>query len=210
MLPLRSFWHRSRRRVLLHRRGLAALLTGLAVLVGFRAAQDAPPPTESVWTAAHDLPAGTVVARADLRRVGYAAGTAPPAAIEDPAEVVGRPLAVPLATGEPVLASRTVGPRLLDDRAGEVAVPVRVSDPDVVEVLRPGDQVDLLAVDPQRAGEGKVLARRVTVVAVPERPGDASPEATPGRLVLVAAPAADAPRLAGAGVVNFVTVVWSR
>ena len=47
---------RLRRRVLLHRRLLAALCVGAAVLAGLQAAAPPPPATVAVWTAARDLP----------------------------------------------------------------------------------------------------------------------------------------------------------
>ena len=68
--PTRA-WRRVRRRVLLHRRLLAALAAGAAVLVGLQAAAPPPPPTVAVWTAARDLPSGTVLSAGDLVSAAY-------------------------------------------------------------------------------------------------------------------------------------------
>ena len=68
-----------RRRVLTHRRPLAAVLAAVAVTAGVHAATDPPAPTERVLTAARDLPAGTVSAAVAL------AGTTDP--VIGPADV---------------------------------------------------------------------------------------------------------------------------
>ena len=105
-----------RRHVLIHRRPLAALLVALAVLAALRATQPPAPATSQVWTAAHDLPAGRVLAHDDLRRTTYAPGSVPAGAVGDPAAVVGRTLAAPLRRGvRRVLVRRAGG----CDRRGE-------------------------------------------------------------------------------------------
>jgi len=159
-----------RRTLLLRRRLLAALLAGVAVFAGLRAA--APP---SVWvvTAAHDLDGGAVLVEGDLTRVAYADGTAPDGAttLDD---AVGRTLAAPLRRGEPVTDVRLVGPGLLtgydtgaDPTGDMVALPVRVPDAGVVALVRVGDLVDLLATDPSGGGTTTV-ATDVPVLALPQ------------------------------------------
>ena len=49
---------RLRRRILLHRRGLAATFAGLTIYAVVASTQQPPPQTTPAWTAAHDLPSG--------------------------------------------------------------------------------------------------------------------------------------------------------
>lgn len=199
-------WHRLRRKVLLHRRLAAALLAGTAVLAGLEAAAQQPPPTDPVWVAARDLPSGTVLAASDFRRADYAAGTAPDGVVS-PEQLAGRTLAVPLHRGEPLTSGRAVGERLLEGRAGRAAVPVRVTDPAVAGLLRVGDRVDLVAVDPRDPGRRSIVPD-VEVLALPKATREVTASSAPGRLVLVAASDETAETLAGLAVSHFVTVLW--
>src|SRR5688500_7664243 len=63
---LGSRWRRVRRAVLARRRLLAALLAGLAVVTGVRAASLPPTETTAVVVAANDLQGGSVLSTADL------------------------------------------------------------------------------------------------------------------------------------------------
>ena len=199
--PLRSV----RRAVLARRRPLAAVLTAVAVVTGIHAAAAPPPASVDVVVAARDLPAGTVLTPGDLHTVGFAPGSVP-AGISD--EAVGRTLAAPLRAGEPVTDVRVVGPALTDGYPGLTAVPVRLPDAGMVELLRVGDRVDLVAADPQRGG-ASVVATDVPVLAVPAADPDAAATALPGRLVVVGAEPAAVPRLAEASVRTFLTIAFS-
>lgn len=201
---------RVRRRLLIHRRGLAALLAGLAVFTVVRTTAPPPPETRPVWTAAVDLPAGHVVAPGDLRQVGYLPASVP-AATAGPADLVGRTLAAPVGRGTPFSRSSVVGPHLLPGGdTGTVAVPVRVSDPDVVDLLRVGDRVDLLASSPDRPGEARLVTTGARVLAVP-RVRDA-PVSTdlPGRLVVLEITSEAEEKVVALGVSGFLAVTWSR
>lgn len=198
-----------RRRVLVHRRPLGALLAGLAVWLVVQASTAPPPPTEPVWTAAHDLASGTVLAPDDLTRTGYAPGSVPPAAIESPAEVVGRTLATPLSVGEPVTVAHLAGADRLAGYPGRDAVAVRIPDPDVVGLLTPGQRVSLVAVDPQ-AGSAERVVDDAAVLGVPEPSRAAASTSLTGRLVVFAVPRQVADRLAAAGTTHYLSVVWSR
>jgi Flp pilus assembly protein CpaB len=200
-------WHRFRRRVLVHRRLLAAVLAGSAVLFGLEAASGEPAPTEQVWVTARDLPTGAVIGPDDLRREAFVPGTAPGAVDAD--EATGRVVAAPLVAGEPVTSAHLVGPGLAHGRAGEVAVPVRITDPGVVDLLHAGDQVDLVAVDPGGTGRAATIATAVTVLAVPERSDATVTGSTPGRLVVVSSPRDESDILVAASVTRFLTVRWS-
>jgi Flp pilus assembly protein CpaB len=204
-----------RRTLLLRRRLLAALLAGVAVFAGLRAA--APPAPPSVWvvTAAHDLDGGAVLATGDLTRVAYADGTAPDGSTTLDA-ALGRTLAAPLRRGEPVTDVRLVGPGLLSGYSGSldpsgdvVALPVRVPDAGVVALLRVGDLVDLLATDPSGGGTTTV-ATDVPVLAIPQP--DASAQGfgatgtLSGRLIVVATTRKDAEIIENAAVQCFLSV----
>lgn len=196
--------------MLLHRRLLAALLAALAVLLGLRELQAPTPPTTSTWTAARDLPSGTVLSRTDLARVSFAPGSVPDHAVTSPGSVLGRIVAAPLRRGEPITDLRLVAPPLLAAYPGRVAAPVRIADPAVVDLLRVGDVVDLVAADPQGDAGARIVAAAVTVIAIP--PGNAAQldPGLSGRLVLFAVTAERATEVSAAGVSGFLTVTLSR
>jgi Flp pilus assembly protein CpaB len=201
---------RFRRRVLWHRRPLAALAAGLAAYVAVQAATAPPPPTVPVWTAAHDLPGGAVLATDDLVLRSFTPGSVPADRVTSPDQVVGRTLAAPVARGVPLTRAAVVGDGWLRDRPGLSAVPVRVTDPAVVPLLHAGDRVDLVAADPQRPDDAEVLTT-ATVLAVPARPSDdGSAGALPGRLVVVGVGSGSAARVAAASAALFLTVVWDH
>src|SRR5690349_17311768 len=94
--------HDVRRVVLIHRRTLAALCAGGAVLLALGVLEPAPPTTVPVWTAAADLAGGRILETEDLRRVRVPADLAPAYAVADQEDLVGRTLAVPVERGEPL------------------------------------------------------------------------------------------------------------
>src|SRR4051812_23424966 len=181
-----------RRALLARRRLLAALLTATGVAAGLRAAGAEPPPTVLVTVAAHDLPAGEVVGPGDVRRVGFAPGSAPEGLAGD---AVGRTLAAPLRAGEPVTDVRLVGPALADGYPGLVAVPVRLPDGAMAGLLRVGDRIDLVSADPQ-GGAAEVVAAAVPVLALPDVPAEAGAAGLTGRLVVVGATRSEVTRIA--------------
>ena len=195
-----------RRQLLLRRRLLAALLVGVAALAAVRAAAPPPPPTVAVIVASRDLAAGAVLDAGDVTTRRFPAGSAPDDLAPAP---VGRVLAAPVSRGEPLTAVRLVGPPLARAQTGQAVLPVRVSDSGVAALLRPGDQVDLLATDPA-TGSTRVLADGVTVLAVPDEPEAAAGQATPGALVVVGVAPEDALGVTSAWVSEFLTVAWAR
>ncbi len=174
---------------------------------GLHAAAAPPPATVDVAVAARDLPAGTVLAPGDLRTVGFAPGSVPEGAAHDSGDSMGRTLAAPLRDGEPVTDVRLVGPALTAGYPGLSAVPVRLPDPGMADLLRVGDVVDLVSADPQGGG-AVVVARGVPVLAVPTAAPETGASGLPGRLVVVGAPPADVPRIADASVRTFLTLVF--
>ena len=195
-----------RRRVLIHRRPLAAVLAGLAVLAALRATQPPAPATAQVWTASRDLPAGRVLVHDDLRRTSYAPGSVPAGVVDDPSAVVGRTLAAPLRRGAPLTDLSVVSRPLTSAYPGRVATPVRLADGGVVDLLRVGDQVDHVAADPQGRAAARTVAFRVTVIAIPRARPSVDDVGMQGRLVLMAVPGAEAADVAAAGLAGYLTV----
>jgi Flp pilus assembly protein CpaB len=159
-----------------------------------------------VLTAAHDLPAGTTLGRDDLTTVGYAAGTAPTGLARD---AVGRVLAAPVRAGEPLTDVRLVGAPLAAAYPDSVAMPVRLPDAGMADLLRVGDRIDLVAADPQ-GSTARLVATDLAVVALPAVDEEAMGSALPGRLVVLAAPEAAREELAQAAVTGFLTFAYSR
>lgn len=194
--------------MLARRRALAAVCLAVATLATLRVVAPPPPPTDHVWVAAQDLPAGTVLGSGDLTRAPYARGTVPAGAVPV-ATATGRTLASPLRRGEAVTDVRLLTPDLMSGHPGRVAVPVRVVDPAAVDLLRVGDTVDLLSADPA-AGTVDTVARAARVVALPSETDGVSGQTTPGKVVVVALLPDEVEPVTVAMVRQFVTVVWSR
>jgi len=196
-----------RRTVLRRRRLLAVLCTVGAVAAGLRATAPPAPPTVDALVAARDLPAGAVLAEDDLMSVALPPDTVPAGVLTDTGDATGAILAAALRAGEPVTDVRLVGPGLANAATGTVAVPVRLSDAAQVGLLEVGDEIDLLATDPE-ARSTETVASGVLVLAVPDVEQDA-PDAMTGRLVVLGIPASTVAEVTAAAVTAFVTYVWT-
>lgn len=192
--------------MLARRRLLAATLMGVAAAAGLRAVSAPPPETVPVLVARHDLAAGTLLSRTDVVTAQFAPGTAPAGLAADP---LGRSLAAPLRSGEPVTDVRLVGPGLAEGHPGLVAVPLRLPDPGAVGLLRAGDRIDLLATDP-RGRTARLLVPGALVLAVPAADGDLVGGVTGGRLVVLGVPEYSREELAGAAVQDFLSFSFAR
>lgn len=195
-----------RRAVLRRRRLLAAALTAVAVAAGLRVVAAPPPATVSVLVAARDLPAGTQLGPSDLFTAEFAPGSAPDDLVTQPH---GQTLAAPLRRGEPVTDVRLIGPQLTEGLTDLTATPVRLPDAGMVDLLRVGDRVDLVAADPRGTG-AETVARDVPVLAIPSEAGGPGTAGLPGRLVVVGVEQHAVDSLAAAAVGSFVTFTWSR
>lgn len=189
-------------RALLVRRAAAGALLVLAALL---AARPAAPPQDQVRVvvAARDLPPGHVLAEADLARRSVPAPLAPHGVVREPDLARGRVLAAATRGGEPLTDVRFAGPELtrLAAGAGRVAVPVRLADPGVADLLVPGRRVDLVTV-PEHSGAPSVVAENAPVITVhPVQRGPDQP-----RLVVVGLPEQQAPAVAAASLIQSVTV----
>lgn len=202
---LSALRRRVRRAILRRRRLLAALLTGVAAVAGLRAVAPPAEPTVSVAVAAHDLPAGARLTEDDLTTVEFRPGSEPGGLVADPS---GLTLATSLRRGEPVTGPRVLGPALTDGHPGMVATPVRIPDAALVALLRVGDRVDVLAVDPQ-GGATRSLAHAALVLALPAPVEDAVTDSLPGRLVVLGLEAEEVPDVVGAAVTHYLTVSYT-
>jgi len=197
------------------RRVVAASLLLTAVLVALRpddatrSAAD-PPPGVPVVVVTRDLPAGATLSTRDLRTVPLPPGAVPAGAARQVRSVLGRVVAGPVRSGEPVTDARLVGPGLTAGLGPQesAAVPVRLADPQAAALVRPGDRVDVLGTpvdaDAARAGtpgDAVQVVSGVRVLAVLR-----GRDATDGVVLVVAAAPAAARRLAGAAARQRLTV----
>jgi pilus assembly protein CpaB len=137
---------------------------------------------------------------------GIPAQVLPDGAARTPDAVLGRTLAAPVRRGEPVTDVRLTGPalaRAVSAQPDAVSVPLRLADPDVAALLRPGATVDVVTVG-ERQDEPVVLARSARVLAVLEA-GARSGERD-GRLVLVTLDPVAATRVAAVSLSQTLTV----
>lgn len=200
--------HGSWRRTLVLRRLTAGMLVLLAAALALRPDGMPTQPTQPLLVTARDLAPGTSLTTSDVREVSVPASLRPAAALHSMDQVAGRVLAGPASAGEPLTEARLVGPRntrLSTGGPDAVAVPVRLADPVVAELLAPGTRVDVVTVGPRGAAETP-LASNATVVTV--RPDDSTGPLAgkPGRLVVIALPRESATRVASISLSQPVTV----
>ena len=185
------------------RRTAAGVLVLLAALAALR--PDPAAGYRDVAVAVTDLRPGTALAAGDVRLEKRSAATIPDGALST-GQLVGSILAGAARRGEVLTDARVLGSRLAGLSAGPDArvVPLHLADAAVLDVVRPGDVVDVLgatAADPQ--ARPRMLAAGAVVVTV----CGAAKNSGPGdRVVLVALPAAAATALAGASLVQTVTL----
>jgi Flp pilus assembly protein CpaB len=191
------------------RRIAAVLLAGAALVVALRPSPVRPaaprPAAVDVPVAAVDLPAGTVLSRAQLGVARLPRAVVPSGTAPEPGPLVGRVLAGSVRAGEPLTDVRLVGAgltRFLPD--GQVAAPVRLADLAVAALVHTGDRVDVLAT-PRDAARADVIAAAALVLATDGRPHDATADFG-GGLLLIAVDGATAGRLAAAAASSTLTV----
>lgn len=192
-------------RTLLARRIAAGGLVVLAGVAAFR-----PDPADAhidVVIAAHDLSPGLTLTEGDISVEKRSATMVPDGALGAVDLVVGATLAGPARRGEIITDARVLGSRLAGLAAGPDArvVPLHLADAAVLDLIRPGDVVDVLgAVSAETDAEPRVVATNAIVVLVSAKPKSAG--GGDGRVVLVALPATAATALAGATLVQTVTL----
>jgi Flp pilus assembly protein CpaB len=206
---LRPDWTRT----VLARRVAAA---GLIVLAGIAALRSNPDgDSAQVVVAARDLRPGAALTPDDVRVEKRLAATIPEGSQADLGAVVGLTLAGPTRRGEVLTDVRLLGSRLAEaaiaSKAGPGAriVPLHLADAALIDLVRVGDVVDVLAAPTTDAPGGtqavtKVVATDAVVVLVSAR--QKVQAADSDRVVLVALPARVANTVAGAVLGQTVTL----
>ena len=192
---------------------VAAVLLGLAAAQVVAELRPPPRPTTQVVVAGRDLGAGGALTARDLRVVSIPTTLVPKGTHPRADGVVGDHLVTGVPAGLPIVDALLAGARLASaGPAGTVVAPVRLADPAVAALLRPGDRIDLLGAAATADGEpvARSLAARALVLGEPgpapsgDAPGGGSggllsngaPDAA-GSLTLVAVTPAEAAALAG-------------
>lgn len=193
-------------RTLLARRIMAG---GLVVLAGIAAVRSDPHGDRlDVVVASHDIGPGVALTAEDISLESRSAATIPDGASADPAEVLGATLAGPARRGEVLTDVRLLGKRLTEATAGPDAriVPIHPVDTALIDLVRTGDVVDVVATaeadPPGSANSARTLATGGIVVLV----SDNRKNTTDDRVVLVALPATTANAVAGAALAGKVTL----
>jgi Flp pilus assembly protein CpaB len=179
---------------------------GLVVLAGIAALRSNPDGDRApVVVASHDLGPGAELTADDVRLENRLTPTLPDGSQSDLDVVVGSTLAGPARRGEVLTDVRLLGNRLAESAAGPDAriVPVHPADAALADLVRAGDVVDVVAAPEADAhATPRVVATNAVVVLVSAKQKAQSDE----RVVLVALPAAAANALAGAALVQSVTL----
>jgi Flp pilus assembly protein CpaB len=191
------------------RRVVAGALVVLAAVAALRSDPDGD--HTPIVVAARDLAPGVELSAVDVRLETRSAATVPDGSQSDVGAVVGARLAGPARRGEVLTDVRLLGPRLAESTAGPHAriVPLPLSDTALLDLVRPGDVVDVLAADTSDTGadaKPQVVATDAVVVLVSEKPKGAG--AGSDRVVLVALPARAANDVAAAALVQTVTLTF--
>jgi Flp pilus assembly protein CpaB len=200
---LRPDWSRT----VAARRTLAGALVVLAAVAAWR--DDPRADHADVVVTTRDLTPGTELTADDIRLETRTASTIPDGSPNNVDSVVGATLAGPARRGEVVTDVRLLGPRLAESAAGPDAriVPLSLADAALVDLVRPGDIVDIVAApasaDPDT--EARLIATDAVVVLVSAKENGGA-RSGGGRVVLVALPAAAANTVAGAALVQAITV----
>jgi Flp pilus assembly protein CpaB len=205
LAALRPNWSRT----LAARRVAAGALVVLAAVVALRSNPQGD--RTEIVVASHDLAPGVELTADDVRLENRMAATVPDGSQSDVDTVIGATLAGPARRGEVLTDVRVLGPRLAESVAGPDAriVPLPLADSALLDLVRPGDVVDVLAAGTSDAGadaQPQLVATNAVVVLVSEKPkgsGNGS-----GRVVLVAVGAHAANNVAVAALVQTVTLTF--
>jgi hypothetical protein len=144
-----------------------------------------------------------------VRLESRTATAVPDGSQSDLTAVVGATLAGPARRGEPLTDVRLLGPRLAESAAGPNAriVPLHLDDAALLDLVRPGDVVDVLAAsDADVDAQPRVVATDAVVVLVSQKPS--GPGAGGDRVVLVALPGHAANEVAAAALAQNVTLTF--
>jgi Flp pilus assembly protein CpaB len=168
LLAARPDWTRT----LAARRFVAGALVILAAVIALRSDPDGD--RTEIVVATRDLASGVELTADDVRLENRTAATVPEGAQSDVDAVVGATLAGPARRGEVLTDVRVLGPRLAESVAGPDAriVPLPLADSALLDLVRPGDVVDVLAagVEGSSTDARPQLVATNAVVVVVSRP----------------------------------------
>ncbi|RDH76284.1 flagellar biosynthesis protein FlgA [Mycolicibacterium moriokaense] len=198
-------WRPDWTRTVAARRAVAGALVILAAVAALRS--DPHGDQADIVVAARDLSPGVELTDADVLLEKRSAATIPDGSQATVDKVVGATLAGPARRGEVLTDVRLLGPRLAESAAGPDAriVPLHLADMALLDLVRPGDVVDVLAAADDDVGP-RVVATDAVVVLVSEKQKGASNSGD--RVVLVALPAHAANDVAGATLMQAVTLTF--
>jgi len=205
LLAARPDWTRT----LAARRVVAGALVILAAVIALRSDPDGD--RTEIVVAARDLASGVELTADDVRLENRTAATVPEGAQSDIDAVVGATLAGPARRGEVLTDVRVLGPRLAESVAGPDAriVPLPLADSALLDLVRPGDVVDVLAAGAEGSSTDarpQLVATNAVVVVVSEKPKGAGGGSD--RVVLVAVAAHAANDVAAAALLQRVTLTF--
>ncbi len=187
------------------RRAAAGVLVVLAAVIALR--PDPAGERIDVVIAAADLAPGSPLKAGDLTIESRLTATVPDGAQTDIGDVVGAHLTAPARRGEVLTDVRLLGTRLTEATAGPDArvVPIPLTDAAVVELIRPGDVLDVLAA-PDSGSPPELIATRAVVAMVSAEAN--GPSAGTQRVVMVVLPRQAATAVAGAALTGHLTVTF--
>ncbi|TPG35731.1 SAF domain-containing protein [Mycolicibacterium hodleri] len=201
---LRPDWTRT----VAFRRAAAGGLVVLAAVAALR-----PDPSDGradVVVAAHDLSPGVELVAADLRTESRLATTIPDGFQTATDDLVGATLTGPARRGEVITDVRVLSSRLAAATIGPDSriVPVHPTDAALLDLVRPGDVVDVVALSETAGGTAenrpRVVATNAVVVLVSAKTKDVGRNG----VVLVALPVLAATEVAGASLSQAITLTF--
>jgi len=183
-----------------------AVYAGVAVFASLNVLK--PPAAASVLvvTVRHDIAAGAQLRADDVVAWKYPTSLAPAHRVRSVAEALGRTVTSSLSQGTPLTVLSLSGDAWSGLPFGKAAVPVRLQDSAVADLLRPGQHVRLAAIDPRNPEGSQTLVDDAVVLAVPEVDRNAS--AATGRLVVFEVPSSRSNLVTSAAVSRYLSVTW--
>jgi len=149
------------RRLMVHRRVLAGLVGGLAVLIVASSIHGTAEARVSVCTSSGRIAGGTTLTPGLLVLTGVPVGLVPDGALTSPDQAIGRMAGGPIAAGAIVTEDDLVDPAQAEP--GNVIIALAVSSP-LIGLIHPGDHVSVFLSAPDGSVE---VSRGLRVVTVP-------------------------------------------
>ena len=177
-----------------HRRGLAALLAALAVLLVASPGVATSSSGREVIVAAHTIEGGRVIQRSDLHTVRIDPGVLPHETATL-AQVEGRQASVRITEGTILTSSAVLSGSAVG--SGKALVGIHLADSSMVGMLQVGQQVSV--VSPSEDGTPHVLTRGAIIRSLPTSGGGLIQGSPSTELVVVSTGSADAAAIAVAG-----------